>query len=107
MGIKFDKEIQGILLLGSILDTWEILKTSLSNSTPDGIISMDLAKSSVLNEEMRKQSHRVHSLSQMFWLLSIRGEATVMFRNTKIKVGASIETGTKMLSVTIVIKRDI
>jgi len=56
MGIKFDEEIQGLLLLGSLPDSWEILRTSLSNSAPDGLISMDLAKSSVLNEEMKRKS---------------------------------------------------
>jgi len=47
MGIKFDEEIQGLLLLGSLPDSWEILRTLLSNFAPDGVISMDLAKSSV------------------------------------------------------------
>lgn len=56
MGIKFDEEVQGLLLLGSLPDSWEILRMSLSNSAPDGVISMDLAKSSVLNEEMRRKS---------------------------------------------------
>ena len=27
MGIKFDEEIQGLFLLGSLLDSWEILRT--------------------------------------------------------------------------------
>ena len=54
MGIKFDEEIEGLLLLGSLQDSWETFKTSLSNSTSDGVISMDSAKSSVLNEEMRR-----------------------------------------------------
>ena len=61
MGIKFDEEIQGLLLLGSLPDSWEILRTSLSNSAPDGVISMDLAKSSVLNEEMRRKSQGTSS----------------------------------------------
>ena len=56
MGIKFDEEIQGLLLLGSLPDSWETFRTSLSNSAPDGVISMDSAKSSVLNEEMRRKT---------------------------------------------------
>ena len=47
MGIKFDEKIQGLLLLGSLPDSWEIFKTSWSNSAPDGVISMDSSKSSV------------------------------------------------------------
>ena len=34
----------------------EKIKTSLSNSASDGVISMDSAKSSVLNEEMRRKT---------------------------------------------------
>ena len=56
MGIKFDDEIQGLLLLGSLPDSWETFRTSLSNSAPDGVISMDSAKSSVLNEGMRRKT---------------------------------------------------
>jgi len=56
MGIKFNEEIQGLLLLGSLPDSWEILITSLSNFGLDGVNSMDFAKNSVLNEEMRRKS---------------------------------------------------
>jgi hypothetical protein len=56
MGIKFDDEIQGLFLLGSLPDSWETFRMSLSNSASDGVLSMDLVKSSVLNEEMRRKS---------------------------------------------------
>lgn len=45
-----------MLLLGSLLDSWKIFRTLLSNSAPDGVTSMDFAKSSVLNEEIRRKS---------------------------------------------------
>ncbi|GJV94391.1 hypothetical protein Tco_1545968, partial [Tanacetum coccineum] len=44
MGIKFEDEIQGLWLLGTLPDTWETFRTSLSNSAPDGVITMELAK---------------------------------------------------------------
>ncbi|GJR67338.1 ribonuclease H-like domain-containing protein [Tanacetum coccineum] len=44
MVIKFEEEIQGLWLLGTLLDTWETFRTSLSNSAPDGVITMELAK---------------------------------------------------------------
>nr|GEV77481.1 retrovirus-related Pol polyprotein from transposon TNT 1-94 [Tanacetum cinerariifolium] len=44
MGIKFKDEIQGLWLLGTLPDTWETFRTSLSNSAPDGVITMELAK---------------------------------------------------------------
>ncbi|KAL4321445.1 hypothetical protein AHAS_Ahas14G0111200 [Arachis hypogaea] len=56
IGIKFDEEVQGLLLLVSLPDSWEILRMSLSNSAPDGVISMDLAKSSILNKDVRRKS---------------------------------------------------
>ena len=56
MGIKFDEEIQWLLLLGSLPDSWETFRTSLSNSVPDGVVSMDFSKSSVLNKEMRRKT---------------------------------------------------
>ena len=57
MGIKFDEELQRLLLLGSLSDSLETFKTSLSNSSLDGVISMDSPKSSVLIEEMRRKTH--------------------------------------------------
>jgi len=47
----------------------------------------------------------VHRLIKIFWFLSIRGEATIVLQKTKIKVGATLKAGTKILSVTIVIRR--
>ena len=49
MNIKFEEEVQGLWLLGTLLDLWETFRTSLSNSAPDGFITMDLVKSCVLN----------------------------------------------------------
>jgi hypothetical protein len=38
---------------------------SLFNSDPNGVINMDLAKSSVLNEEMRRKSQGSSSQSKV------------------------------------------
>jgi hypothetical protein len=54
MGIKFDDEIKVLFLLDFLIDSWETFRMSLS--TVDGVLSMDLVKSSILNEEMRKMS---------------------------------------------------
>ena len=56
MNIKFEEEVQGLWLLGTLSDSWETFRTSLSNSAPNGSITMDLVKSCVLNEEMRRKS---------------------------------------------------
>jgi hypothetical protein len=65
MGIKFDDEIQGLFLLGSLPDSWETFRMSLSNSAADGVLSMDLVKSSILNEEMRRMSQDSPSQSEV------------------------------------------
>lgn len=56
-GIKFDDEIQGLCLLATLPDSWETFRL-LSYSAPNGVMNMDLAKSSILNEEMRRKSDR-------------------------------------------------
>ncbi|KAJ9560716.1 hypothetical protein OSB04_005876 [Centaurea solstitialis] len=65
MGIKFEDEIQGLWILGTLPDSWETFRTSLSNSAPDGVISMELAKGSILNEEMRRKSQGSSSQSDV------------------------------------------
>ena len=56
MNIKFEEEVQGLWLLGTLPNSWETFRTSLSNSTLDGTMNMYLVKSCVLNEEMRRKS---------------------------------------------------
>jgi hypothetical protein len=65
MGIKFDDEVQGLCLLGTLSNSWETFRMSLFNSDPNGVINMDLAKSSVLNEEMRRKSQGSSSQSKV------------------------------------------
>ncbi|KAJ9562494.1 hypothetical protein OSB04_007654 [Centaurea solstitialis] len=64
-GFKFEDEIQGLWILGTLPDSWETFRTSLSNSAPDGVISMELAKGSILNEEMRRKSQGSSSQSDV------------------------------------------
>lgn len=65
MGIKFEDEIQGLRLLGTLSNSWETFRTSFSKSTPNGIITMELDKSGVLNEEMRRNSQGSSSHSNV------------------------------------------
>lgn len=43
-------------LIGTLPNYWDTFRTSFSNSILNGIISMDLVKSSMLNEELRRKS---------------------------------------------------
>ncbi|KAK8976345.1 hypothetical protein V6N11_074220 [Hibiscus sabdariffa] len=51
MGFKFDDQILGLWLLPTLSDSWETFRVSLINFAPKCIITLDLAKSDVLNEE--------------------------------------------------------
>ena len=65
MNIKFEEEVQGLWLLGTLPDSWETFRTSLFNLALDGIMNMDLVKSCVLNEEMRRKSQSSSSQSDV------------------------------------------
>ncbi|RDX70455.1 hypothetical protein CR513_50300, partial [Mucuna pruriens] len=56
MGIKFEDEILGLLLLNSLPESWETFKVSITNSIPNGVVSLQMVKGSVLNEEMRRKT---------------------------------------------------
>ena len=80
MGIKFEDEIHGLWLLGTLPDYWEVFRMSLCNSASDGAISMDLVKNSVLNEEARRQSNPNSSRSDVL-VTESRGRSS--FRDPK------------------------
>ena len=100
MGIKFDEEIQGLLLLGSLPDSWETFRTSLSNSALDGVISIDSAKSSVLNEEMRRKTQG-SSLSDVL-ITGPEGEIKLVVLSIENKIGANPKADLRILSAIIV-----
>ncbi|KAK8564203.1 hypothetical protein V6N12_036332 [Hibiscus sabdariffa] len=56
MGVKFDDEILGLWLLATLPDSWETSRVPLINSAQQGIITLDLAKSGVLNEDVGRRS---------------------------------------------------
>ena len=55
MKINFEDEVQALLLLSSMPDSWNTLVVSLSNSAPDGKLTLEMVKNSMLNEEARKK----------------------------------------------------
>lgn len=73
MEIKFDDEIQGLLLLGTLPDSWDTFRMTLCNSAPNVKVTLDFAKIGILNEEMRKKSHSVSSSSEEAYVVENRG----------------------------------
>lgn len=56
MNLTFDDDIKGSWILGTLPNSWETFTTSLSNSASNGIISMELAKNSMLNKKLRRKT---------------------------------------------------
>ena len=74
MNVRFDDEVMGLWLFGTLPDSWETFRTTLSNATPDGVITMRLAKNSVLNEETRRKSQGFFSQSKVL-IIKNRGKS--------------------------------
>ena len=55
MKINFEDEVQPFLLLSSMPDSWNILVVSISNSTLDEKLNLEMVKNSRLNGEARKK----------------------------------------------------
>ena len=89
MGIKFDNEVFALIVLASLLESWETLKISLTNSAPNGVVDMELVKSGILNEEMRRRSKGASSTQSDILAVSFRGRSET--RNSKSNHYANIE----------------
>ena len=55
MKLELDDEVQALLLLSSLPDNWETLVVSLSNSAPNGVITVKMVKDNMFNEEARRK----------------------------------------------------
>ncbi|RDX90855.1 hypothetical protein CR513_27234, partial [Mucuna pruriens] len=64
MSIKFEDEILGILLLNSLLGSWETFKVSITNLAPNDVVSLQMVKGSVFKEEMRRKAQGSSSQSK-------------------------------------------
>lgn len=53
--MKIDDELQACLLLSSLPESWDTLVVTLSNSAPEGKLTMDAVADSLLNEEARRK----------------------------------------------------
>ena len=54
-GLSLDDETQACVLLGSLPDSWDTLVVSLSNSAPDGKVTLDMVRSSLFKEEVHRK----------------------------------------------------
>jgi gag-polypeptide of LTR copia-type len=56
MKMTLEDELQALLLLGSLADSWETLVVTISNAAPNGVVTMSTVTSSLFNEETRRKS---------------------------------------------------
>ena len=61
MKLELDDEVQVLLLLSSLPDSWETLVVSLSNLTPNGVIIVNMVKDNMFNEEARRKELGISS----------------------------------------------
>ncbi|GFY87492.1 hypothetical protein Acr_05g0011310 [Actinidia rufa] len=68
--LHFDDEMQALLVLSSLPESWETLVVSLSNSTQDGKLTMSTVKHALFNEEARKKEMGMTDRSESQALIS-------------------------------------
>ena len=64
MKMVLDDELQALLLLSSLPDSWDTLVVSLSNSAPQGVLSLSTVKDSMFNEEARRKEQGISTESE-------------------------------------------
>ena len=55
MKLELDDEVQTLLLLSSLPNSWETLVVSFSNSTSNGVITVNMIKDNMFNEEVKRK----------------------------------------------------
>ncbi|GKV38830.1 hypothetical protein SLEP1_g46695 [Rubroshorea leprosula] len=71
--LAIDDEVQALILLSSLLDSWETLVVTLSNSTRDGEMTLQLVKDSILSEESRRKEQGIMSSESKALVTEYRG----------------------------------
>uniref|UniRef100_A0A0D3BDU4 Retrovirus-related Pol polyprotein from transposon TNT 1-94-like beta-barrel domain-containing protein n=1 Tax=Brassica oleracea var. oleracea TaxID=109376 RepID=A0A0D3BDU4_BRAOL len=62
--LKVEDEMQALLRLSSLPESWDTLVVTLSNSAPEGNLTMDTVTDSLQNEEVRRKERGSSSYSE-------------------------------------------
>ena len=101
MKMVLEDELQALLFLCSLPESWENLMVSLSNSAPDEVVSMSQVASSLLNEEIqRKCSSSSHSPD-----LLAENRGGVKTGNLTIMTSQKEDQKLEKISLLIIVKR--
>ena len=74
--MTFDNEVQALLLLSSLPDSWETLVVSLGNSALNGKLTMELVKDALFSEEARRKEMETYDHSGSQALITERGRGS-------------------------------
>lgn len=75
MKIALDDEVVALLLLSSLPDSWDTLVVSISNSAPDGALTLQMVKDCLLNEESRRKEQEHSSETKAMVAENDRGRS--------------------------------
>lgn len=59
MNIQLDDELQVLILLNSLPDSWKTLVESMNTLAPNGKVTLTMIKDNLLNEETRRKKQAV------------------------------------------------
>jgi len=90
VGIKFDDEVQALLLISSLPDSWSKTVTAITSSAgPDGF-TFEKICDLVLGEDVQRRSSRELSSESLY---VIRGKKNIRDSGSKTKEGISQRLG--------------
>ncbi|GKV10366.1 hypothetical protein SLEP1_g21742 [Rubroshorea leprosula] len=56
IGIDFDDEVNGLILLNTLPESWESFRSRMINSSPSAKVTLEIAKNRIFEEEKRMQA---------------------------------------------------
>ena len=98
MKLELNDEVHALLLLSSLLNNWETLVVSFSNSTPNSVITVNIVKDNMFNEEARRKELGIFSQTKAL--------VTERWRRSKSKKPSSDYNFDKSKEKVKVLKRD-
>ncbi|GKU92547.1 hypothetical protein SLEP1_g6259 [Rubroshorea leprosula] len=61
LGINFDDEVNGLILLNTLSESWESFRSTTINSSPGGQVTLEIAKNRIFEKEKRMRALGVFS----------------------------------------------
>jgi len=93
--MKIDDELQELLLLSLFLESWDTLVVTLSDSVPDGKISMNIFSDTLLSEDSRRKERGTNFQYEVN-MIETRGRNESYGRN-KSKVKGRCQSRTRII----------